>query len=268
MAALSTLCALSVLLSGNSAFALGTTAGTSIPNIAVVDYSDPYGVLQPRVSSPTCTVTVAQNAGVQVTPTSGSVTEKAGNSIYYPVTVTNTGNFSDTFSLSTTSTKGWSPKVIKDDNGDGVHQSTEVTVLTSSGAVAPDATLKAFISETIPSTITAATSDSVAFKATSATNTTLSASSTVTVSATVTTATAGITITPTSGTKSDKAGSVSYFPLTLANTGTASDTFSLAVGDTMGYGPKIIRDDNGDGVYQTTEVTTLSSTGSLASKAA
>ncbi len=107
-----------------------TPAGTVISDAAT--FTDDSG----SVSSNSVDVVVLQVGGCQVTPGSGAQSGVAGGVVYLPVVVTNTGNGSDTFSLGTSSTAGWSVLIYRDDNGDGVHQAGETTILTSTGPLA------------------------------------------------------------------------------------------------------------------------------------
>jgi PKD repeat protein len=83
--------------------------------------------------SNTVDVVVAQVAGCGVAPEAGEQTGFAGSSVLFPAVVSNTGNGTDTFGLEASSSAGWPVTVYRDDNGDGVHQTTETTVLTETG---------------------------------------------------------------------------------------------------------------------------------------
>ncbi len=122
----------------------GTAAGTQIENQATADYIDSAGNPQ-SVNSDLVITTVQQVYGVSVTP-DGNVAAPGqtrdaipGSPVYYPYTLTNTGNGTDTFQLtstvdtSLTDATHVTPANITfyiDDNGDGVLQSGENTAVT------------------------------------------------------------------------------------------------------------------------------------------
>jgi len=108
-----------------------TPAGTVISNTASVTYDSGSSV-----TSNTATIVVAQLAAVQLSPVSASRTGFAGDTVYFPVVVTNAGNGPDSFCLVPTCTAGWPVVIYRDDNGDGLRQATETTVVTSSRALA------------------------------------------------------------------------------------------------------------------------------------
>jgi len=157
------------------ASAQGTTAGTAIGNTATLDYKDGGGTSQPTVTSNSASVTVSQVAAVQAAPTSASGNGQASETIYYAVTVTNNGNGADTFALaaSSTSSPAWTVAIYRDNGAgggtanDGVHQSGENTVASSTGSLAPDASFKCFVAVTVPSGAAAGASDTTNLTATS-----------------------------------------------------------------------------------------------------
>ncbi len=121
-----------------------TPAGTVISDVATL--TDDSG----SVSSNSVDVVVLQVGGCQVTPTSGAQSGVAGGVVYLPVVVTDAGNGSDAFSLSTTSTAGWPVLIYRDDNGDGLHQAGETTVLTSTGPLAMGGQAACILAVTLP----------------------------------------------------------------------------------------------------------------------
>ncbi len=109
------------LAPGKSA-AAATVAGTVISNTVTAAYTGG------QASSNTVSFRVAQVAGLTLAPASAAATVTAGQSWYYPFTLTNTGNGPDTFSLSAGSALGWTGTLYRDDNADGLYQATEVTL--------------------------------------------------------------------------------------------------------------------------------------------
>lgn len=105
--------------------------------------------------SNTVTFTVSPIADLDVASASSTAAGAPGATIYYPITVLNLGNSSDTVSVTATSAGGWSCSLRRDDNGDGVHQSSETAALTSS-AVPMGGQIACFLAVTIPAGATAA----------------------------------------------------------------------------------------------------------------
>jgi len=129
--------------------AAGTLAGTSISNQAYADYKDANGNAMTRVYSNTVTVTVTQVASVTTTPETAANNAVAGTNIAYAVTITNSGNGTDTITLAVTTTLG-TVKLYKDDNGDGIWQPTETTEVSTTGPLAADASFKVFAVIAVP----------------------------------------------------------------------------------------------------------------------
>lgn len=137
------------------AAALGTPAGTSITNQATVTYQDVSANSFSAVSN-TTTVTVLPVYAVTITtPVDQSV--PSNTTAYYAYTLTNTGNASDTFTLSGLSAPlGWAVTLYADDGAgggvanDGIHQAGETSVIAGTGALAADATYRFFMAVTVP----------------------------------------------------------------------------------------------------------------------
>lgn len=143
---------LCLLLTAAPAHAVGTASGTSIINQASISYNDagtnPYTALSNIV-----TVTVADVFAVTISAPADS----SGNSntvVYYPYTLTNTSNASDTFALSVASSAGGNtfvPTLYADDGaGSGIannniHETGETTVINSTGALVADQQFKFFV---------------------------------------------------------------------------------------------------------------------------
>ncbi len=150
-------------------YATGTPAGTNITNQASAAYQDASSNSY-SANSNTVTTTVTSVYTVSV----NAPANQSGNSntiVYYAYTVTNTGNSSNTFALSAASGGGgntWTATLYADDGfgggtaNDGVHQSGETNVTSSTGSIAQDATYKFFVAVTIPAnTANGQTDDSV-----------------------------------------------------------------------------------------------------------
>lgn len=127
-------------------------AGTLITNQATANYTDNNSNSFAALSN-TTTVTVTSVYTVSVT----SPVDAAGPSntvVYYPYTVTNTGNDNNTFTLSAATGSGlpntWTATIYLDANNDNVHQAGETTVTGSTGLLAPNGTYQFFVAVTIP----------------------------------------------------------------------------------------------------------------------
>ncbi len=123
------------------AFADGTAAGTSIDNTATATYDNPDDPTKPlNATSNTVKVTVAEVAGITVTPLStidvNGGTVLPGDVVNYEYKVTNVGNDTTEFYLPSTSTV----------TGPGTATKVEVT-----GYIKPDGTRVNFAAVTVPS---------------------------------------------------------------------------------------------------------------------
>ncbi|MHB9154168.1 MAG: T9SS type B sorting domain-containing protein [Endomicrobiales bacterium] len=80
-----------------------------------------------------------------------------GGATWYPFTITNYSNISDTIAFSVTVSSGmdWPVTLLKDDNNDGIHQEGETALAADSGLLAPDASYRLFLSVVVPSTAAA-----------------------------------------------------------------------------------------------------------------
>jgi len=132
--------------------ALAAPAGTVINNQASATFQDVNANSFTSLSNNT-TVTVTSVYTVSVTSPADAV-GGSNTVVYYPYTVTNTGNDNNTFTL-TAATGGalpasWTATIYFDANGDGVHQAGETTVTGSTGVLVAGGTYKFFVGVTIP----------------------------------------------------------------------------------------------------------------------
>ena len=221
--------AAALLASANGAYA-ATAAGTQITNQASATYNDSTGTK--TVQSNTVITTVQQVASV-----------------------TNTGNGSDAFALSQTSTGTLSLTGVvfyADANGDGV--ADNATPISTTGPLAAGATFRFVAVATLPAGATNGTTNALTVRATSGFNGAISATSTDT-----TTVAAGAVIdltanSPGAGapgagpgveaaaveTKTTTAGTMTSFVLFLNNTGGSPDTFNLQASTDGTFGMQVL----------------------------
>lgn len=169
---------LSLITIISAAVLAATASGTSISASGTAQYYASDATLMPTVTSNTVTTTVSKLAGLSISPTSASKTANPGASVDYAFSVTNTGNASDTIALSATAQNGSTMKIYKDDNGDGTLQSTETTVVSSTGSLAAAGVFKGVARIVLNNT---GKSDTITITATSGNDTTKTATSTLTV---------------------------------------------------------------------------------------
>lgn len=118
--------------SAPAALAIGTPAGTVISNTATVDFEDVNGNPLTEVSN-TVTTTVAQVAGVDITPAALASSADPGDLVCYAHVVTNTGNGNDTIDLTTSSTQSWTGTLYLDLGIVGTYEPGTDTPLTDTG---------------------------------------------------------------------------------------------------------------------------------------
>ena len=110
------------------AYAVGTPAGTVIQSRSRVVFTTASGATSDTAYSNVVQFTVLQVAGINSTPATNSSTTN-GDSVYvtYPLTVTNSGNGTDYFTLTASSSKGWSYAFYHDANGNQVLDAGELS---------------------------------------------------------------------------------------------------------------------------------------------
>jgi len=127
-------------------------AGTLITNQASVSFHDNNSNTFTAQSN-TVTVTVTSVYTVSVS-TPADAAGPSNTVVYYPYTVTNTGNDNNTYTLSAVTGSAhpasWTPVIYFDANGDGIHDLGETTVTSSTGVLVPGGTYKFFVGVTIP----------------------------------------------------------------------------------------------------------------------
>lgn len=95
-------------------------AGTVVSNTAVISYESPQGIQAPVVDSTPALFTVAPTPLPILSITSTAGAAEAGSSLPYSASVTNGGNATDIFDITSSSTAGLVLQVWVDVNGDGI----------------------------------------------------------------------------------------------------------------------------------------------------
>lgn len=150
------------------AHAAAPAANSVISNQATATYfnSTATGAQQQNVSSNQVSTTVTQVYAVGLA-SDGTRTATPGSQVYFPHTVTNNGNGTDSFTLSATSAATpyqLTNVLIYADNGAGQPTGSAITV---SPTIAAGATFKFVVSAVVPTTATAASVNAMTVKATS-----------------------------------------------------------------------------------------------------
>jgi trimeric autotransporter adhesin len=156
-----------LLLSVFASNALAVTpAGTIIGNQATATYQDSTGTARTSTSNLVQT-TVSQVKSFTLTA-AGAKTGTPGQTVYYPHTITNTGNGTDTYALNAATAGGTVTQTgltyYVDANGDGVPDN--FTPITSSGAIAAGTQFSFVVAASIPNTATAGQTGTVTVSAT------------------------------------------------------------------------------------------------------
>ena len=144
-------------------------AGTSIGNQASATYTDASNTVR-TVTSNVVTAIVQQVASVTLAANT-SRTVAVGSQVTYPVTLSNTGNGTDSFALSFAQSGALaftSVVFYADANGDGIPDNT--TPITSSGALASGDVFRFVAVGTVPNTAVTGSSNALVITATSGFN--------------------------------------------------------------------------------------------------
>lgn len=218
------------------AHAAAPAAGASISNQASASYTDGSNV--PRtVTSNVVSTTVTQVASMTLTA-NGNQTATPGSVVYYPHTLTNTGNGSDTFNLTAVSAATpfqMTNVQIFADNGSG--QPTGLAI-TSTGPIAAGAAFKFIVVGTLPVTATATQTNVITVNGASVLTPAQNASN---IDTTTVTTNAVVTLTKAVSVASgpspaDAAAQVPYtYTLTYTNTGNSTAT-AVAISDAIPAG--------------------------------
>lgn len=208
-------------LGAGSAHAQSPAAGTAIGNQASATYTDASSASR-TVTSNVVTAIVQQVAGLTLTANT-SKTVASGSQVSYPLTLTNTGNGSDTYNLSFTQSGAFnftSVTFYADANGDGVADNT--TPITTSPPLAQSSVFRFVAVGIVPATAVTGNVNNLVVTATSTFNSSVSASVTDT---TTVTSNAVVNATKTMSATSGNPGSGPHtVTLTYSNTGNTAAT--------------------------------------------
>ena len=141
-----------LILTATPAFAAGTPAGTVISSRAKAIFTDLSSGAIDSVYSNIVSVTVAQVAAVNVLPASNARSSGDGVSVDYPLSVVNSGNGTDRFSLAGSSPHGWTILLYHDVNGNALLDPAELASgsVSVTDSVKADSSYKLMVLVTIP----------------------------------------------------------------------------------------------------------------------
>ncbi|MGE5097954.1 MAG: hypothetical protein ACM3SO_22650, partial [Betaproteobacteria bacterium] len=220
-------------------------AGTVIGNQATATYNDANGTARTTTSNLVQT-TVSQVKSFTLTA-DGARTAAPGQTVYYPHTITNTGNGTDTYTLNApTSTTfanagtGHSGMAYYiDANGDGIPDSA--TPITSTGPLANGAIFRFVVAGTVPASAANGNTASMTISVSDTTPTTATNTDTTTVASSVISVTKALSVT--SG-PSPGAGQITV-TLSYTNSGSAAAS-AVELRDTLPAGMTYVA---GSGVW-------------------
>jgi uncharacterized repeat protein (TIGR01451 family) len=232
-----------------------TAAGTSIGNQASATYTDSSSVSRTATSNVVTTI-VQQVASLTLTA-NGAKTASPGASVFYPHTLTNTGNGSDSFTLTLTPAQSGAftltgTHIYLDANGDGIPDNF-TDLAGTNVTVAPGAAnaFKFVITGTVPSGATSGQTNNFSVTATSVFDNTKAASDTDT---TTVTSNAVINLNKTMSSNSGASPSGPYtVTLTYTNSGNLTAT-TVNIGDALPAGMTYVA---GSGRWSVTGATVL-----------
>ncbi len=243
------------LLVPTGATAQQTAAGTSIGNQASATYTDSSSVSRTATSNVVTTI-VQQVASLTLTA-NGAKTASPGSAVFYPHTLTNTGNGSDSFTLTLAPAQSGAftltnTHIYLDANGDGIPDN--FTDLTGTNVTVTPGAVNAFkfvITGTVPAGATAGQTNNFSVSATSVFDNTKSASNT---DVTTATANAVINVNKTMSSNSGASPSGPYtVTLTYTNSGNSTAT-TVNIGDALPAGMTYVA---GSGRWSVTGATVL-----------
>ncbi len=118
--------------------AIGTVAGTAIPNSASVSFFD--GTNSKNKTSNTVTMYVGHKVGGSFSSPTGSITTYDNLTYYYPVSFTNTSNRATPYTVSFNAPTNYTLSLVGDANGNGIFDGGDTTFTQSIDSLAIGAT--------------------------------------------------------------------------------------------------------------------------------
>jgi trimeric autotransporter adhesin len=207
-------------------------AGTAIGNQASATYTDASNTTRTVTSN--IVVAIVQQVSSLTLAQNAARTVSIGSQVTYPLTLTNTGNGSDSFPLSFTQSGAFnftSVQFYADANGDGIPDNT--TPITNTGSLAQDGVFRFVAVGTVPTTAVSGNVNAMVVTATSAFNSANTASVTET---TTVTAQAVVSVTKSMSTAAGLPGSGPHtVTLTYNNSGNTAAS-SVALRDALPAG--------------------------------
>ena len=255
----SLLAAVLLMLVGLAAHAAPPPAGTVLTNQASLSYVDSGSVTR-TVQSNIVQTTVLQVAALTLTANGGAnlgaLNGTPGSIVYFPHTLTNTGNGTDTFNLTAPSpgTGGFDMTnvLIYADNGSGAPTGSPITVSPSLGI---GGTFKFIVAATLPGIATAGQTNAITVTAASALT---PATNVVNTDTTTVVAGANITLSKAISATTGAAGSGPYtYTITYNNKGNSTAT-AVAITDALPAGMAYVA---GSARWSVTGTTALSDSG-------
>ena len=227
------LAALAMLVPG-TAFA-APAVGTVIGNQATATYNDAGGT--PRTATSNLVTTTVSQVKSFVLAANGSRTAAPGQTVYYPHTITNTGNGTDTYALNAPVSTNFSAAAAPhsslayylDANGDGVPDNA--TPITSSGPLAAGGIFRFVVAGTVPGAAASGNTADITVSVSDTTPTTSTNTDTTTVANSVIGVTKALSV---SNGPSPSAAPITV-TLSYTNTGTATAN-NLQLTDTLPAG--------------------------------
>ena len=245
-------------LAAMPAHAAVPAAGSSISNQASASYTDGSNV--PRtVTSNVVSTTVTQVASLTLTA-DGVQTATPGSVVYYPHTLTNTGNGSDTFNLTSANSGVFTMTSVQffADNGSGQPTGSPIT---STGPVAAGAAFKFIAVGTLPVTAATGNTNAIVVTATSVLPAAGTEGTTFNTDTTTVTTNAVVTLTKAVSVASGAPGTEATYTLTYTNTGNSMAT-AVAVSDVIPAGMTYV---SGSGRWSAAGATPLNDAATIAS---
>jgi uncharacterized repeat protein (TIGR01451 family) len=221
------------------------SAGTVVSNTAIVNYESPQGIQAPAVDSTPGLFTVAPTPLPILSITSTAGAAEAGSSLPYPASVTNGGNATDIFDITSSSTAGLLLQVWVDVNGDGIAGTagdfelidTDADGDPDLGSIVPGATVELVFVVEVPAGVSDGTTDVTTVTVTSSNDPAVSAAGTLTTTVRSPIVTVSKSVDP-AGTQPP--GQVLTYTAVVANGGQGSATsvlFSDAIPTSTTYVP-------------------------------